>query len=94
MRLRDESLEISRFTKCGGIAVECFAVQAHEHPICAGESALVVLQDGITLVNNSSMIEYLQVDCHTPSCEGELLLETAIFAVGPPQKRTRAFDRP
>ena len=85
---------MSRFTVCGGSTVVNIAVQAHEHPICAGKSALVVLQDGITLVNNSSMIEYLQVDCHTPSCEGELLLETAIFAVGPPQKRTRAFDEP
>ena len=47
---------MSRFAECGGSTVECFAVQAHEHPICAGESALVVLQDGITLVNSSIIV--------------------------------------
>ena len=66
MRLRDGSLEMSRFAECGGSTVECFAVQAHEHPICAGESALVVLQDGITLVNSSIIVEDPRADGHTP----------------------------
>lgn len=64
MTLRDSVLEKFRFTKCGGITIDSFAASAQRHPICAGKSTLVVLQDGITLVNGSIMEEGLRADCH------------------------------